>query len=310
MPVHPQVATLLAGSGGVPFGRLPAPELRIAYEVARLPLQPRRPAIGHVEERAIPGPGGTLPVRVYRPFDVPAGPLPVFVWLHGGGWVLGTLEGYETLCRGFANQTRGLVVSVGYRLAPEDRFPAALDDAIAAIDWVRANATALGADPARVAVGGDSAGGNLSAAAALVVRDSGRPQLSLQVLVYPAVDLAEEWPSVAENAEGYLLTREGMRWFIAQYVDGATDRTDPRVSPIRAARHDCLAPAMIITAEFDPLRDEGNAYAGKLRAASVPVEHVCWPGMVHPFLSLGGVIDAAQEAQAMISAALVRAFAD
>ncbi|MCC7273338.1 MAG: alpha/beta hydrolase [Alphaproteobacteria bacterium] len=308
MTVHPQVAKVLEGAGRVPFGQLPVAELRTAYEAARLPLQPPRPAVASVAERIVDGPGGPLPIRVYRPAAPAPGPLPVLVYLHGGGWVLGTLEGYETLCRILANGAGAIVVSVGYRLAPEHRFPAALEDTLAALDWVQAEAAALGADPTRVALGGDSAGGNLTAAAALVVRDTGRPPLALQVLIYPAVDLAEEWPSMAENAEGYLLTRAGMRWFVAQYLADDGQRLDPRASPLRAASHAGLAPAFVLTAEYDPLRDEGNAYAARLAAAGVPVEHVCWPGMVHPFVSMGGVIDAAAAAQARICDALRRAF--
>jgi len=309
MPLDPQAARLVAAARPLPIGRMAIGDLRLAYETARRPLQPPPESVASVEDHAVPGAAGPVGLRVYRPAgDGADRPLPVLLWLHGGGWTFGSLDGYDQLCRALANAGHCMVASVDYRLAPEHPFPAAWDDAQAALAGLRDRAGAVGADPGRIAVGGDSAGGTLAAVLALAERDAGRP-LAGQVLVYPALDLAGETPSMAENGEGYVLTRAMMRWFIANYVPDPAARADWRVSPARADDLAGVAPAFVLTAEYDPLRDEGNAYAARLMASGVAVEHVEWPGMIHPFLSLGGALDAAGEATARIGGALRRAFA-
>lgn len=308
MPLDPQVADLIANLGPSPFERETIAEMRIAYQDQRLPLQPPRPDIGSVEERDIAGPGGPLPVRLYTPLDAPPGLLPCLVYLHGGGWVLGSLEGYETMCRTLANRAACRVLSLGYRPSPENKFPAAVEDTMAALRWLGTEGRASGVDASRIAIGGDSAGGNLAAVAAQLARAEGGLGLVLQILVYPALDLSSESASYEECAEGYMLSREAMRYFIGMYLEDHADKLDTRASPLLAADFAGLAAALVITAEFDPLRDEGEAYAEALVAAGVAVEYSCYEGMVHPFVSMGGVIDRAAEAEDQIVAALQSAF--
>ena len=235
-----------------------------------------------------------VPCRVYRPDDGPD-LLPVLVWFHGGGWVLGGLDTADATARALARASGHVVVSVGYRLAPEHPFPAALDDAWSVTSWLAAGgATTLNGDVTRLSVGGDSAGGNLAAVCALRARDAG-VTLSRQVLVYPVTDLAHESASYSENGEGCLLTADTMRWFISQYAPEAR-RTEWQVSPLRAPRLDGVAPAYVLTAGFDPLRDEGDAYAVRLRDAGVTVEHDQVVGAIHAFLELSAVTPLAAQA--------------
>lgn len=248
--------------------------------------------VAHVENRRIPGPAGDLPVRVYRPEG--DGPFPAFVYLHGGGWVICNLDTHDAGCRAIANALPGVVVSVDYRLAPEHRFPAAADDAYAATRWVADNAMMLGADPQRLIVGGDSAGGNLSAVVALMARDRGGPALAYQVLIYPVTDASMTKASYTVNADGYLLTRQAMAWFWNHYLGSEGDGSAPYASPLAAPDLRGLPPATVITAEFDPLRDEGNAYAERLRQAGIPVRHQCYAGLIHGFFSMGGVFPQAR----------------
>jgi len=251
-------------------------------------------ACAHVEDRTIPGPAGPVPVRVYRP-EAP-GPLPLVVYYHGGGWVIGSLNTHDAGCRTLANDASAVVVSVDYRLAPEHRFPAAVDDAFAALRWAVDHAGDLGVDPARVVVAGDSAGGNLAAVVAQMARDEGGPALAFQLLVYPVTDHEFTSRSMEDNAVGYFLTRDDMRWFYGHYLRDDADGDDPRVSPLRAADLSGLPPALVVTAEFDPLRDQGLAYAEALRAAGNDVESVTYPGMFHGFFAMDAVIDAAKVA--------------
>jgi acetyl esterase len=246
------------------------------------------PEVGSVEDRTVPGPAGDIPVRVYRP-DV-EGPAPILVFLHGGGWVIGNLDSHDVSCRALCKRAEVVVVSVDYRLAPEHPHPAASDDAWAALTWVAAHGDEVGGDASRLAVGGDSAGGNLAALMALRARDEGGPALRHQMLIYPVTDLAAETASHVENGEGYFLTTETMRWFIDHYLgpDRAHgDPADPAISPLRADDLSGLPPAQVLTAEFDPLRDEGDAYAARLAEAGVPVDHVQHPGLVHGFIGMG-----------------------
>lgn len=258
--------------------------------------------VRQVVERTIPGPGGEIPIRIYTPLLASEVPQPCLVWYHGGGWVIGDLDTTDGVCRSLCARAAALVISVGYRLAPEHPYPAALEDAEAAFDWVRDNADELFIESDRIAVGGDSAGGNLAA----LVAQSRRGQVAFQLLVYPATDLTNSHPSHEENAEGYLLTRDHLVWFTGHYL-GDHDRTDPRVSPLHAADLSGVAPAFVLTAEFDPLRDEGEAYAARLEDAGVAVTSRRYDGMIHAFFQLNGAIDRANEALDDAVAALTRA---
>ncbi len=246
-----------------------------------------------IEERTIAGPGGSLPLRIYHPRSMCA-PRPVLVYFHGGGWVVGSIASHDGVSRFLAREADAIVVSVEYGLGPEQPFPAAVDDALAATRWVLAHATTFGGDPRAVAVGGDSAGGNLAAVVAQETRsDPVRPVF--QLLVYPATDLTRSLPSHRLFARGYLLTTESMDFYLENYVTEA-DKMNPRASPLFAAPSvlAALPPALVLTAGFDPLRDEGRVYAEKMRAAGVGVEHRCATGSIHGFFSFGGVFPRAR----------------
>jgi acetyl esterase len=253
------------------------------------------------EDRAFSGPAGPIPVRAYRPSDEPA---PVLVYFHGGGWVLGSIVTAHAVCATLARESGCVVVSVDYRLAPEHPFPAAVEDAWAATTWIAGHPDEVGGSGI-VAVGGDSAGGNLAAIVALRARDEGLP-LRLQLLVYPVTDADLETESYRANAEGHWLTRQGMEWFWDMYV-GEGDRFHPDASPLRAADVSRVAPALVITAEYDPLRDEGEAYARRLAEAGVPVTLTRYDGLIHGFFRLPAMIDRARDALHEAAAALRRA---
>jgi len=248
-----------------------------------------------IENLAIEGPDGPIPIRVYTP-DVPA-PRPAMVYFHGGGWVVCDLDTHHVVCSAIARRAGAVVVAVDYRLAPEHKFPAAVVDCYAATAWVAANAGRLGVDAHRIAVGGDSAGGNLGAVISLWSRDEGGPAIALQVMVYPVTDLSSfETPSYQEFATGYSLTKPEMEWFRDNYLPSAEDGRNPHASPLLAADLAGLPPALIITAECDPLRDEGEAYAKRLDEANVAITCTRYDGMIHPFFSLSGVIPRAFDA--------------
>ena len=253
------------------------------------------------------GPEGSLPVRVYYPEA--AGPHPTLVFFHGGGYVLGSLETHDALCRALTNAAECAVVSVDYRLAPEHPFPAAVEDAFFAVEWVAEHGASVDLDPARIAVGGDSAGGNLSAAVTLVTRDRDGPELAHQALVYPAVDspVTDEYDSYEENAEGYFLEREGMEWFLEQYVDDEIHLRNEYFAPILADLSG-VPPASVVTAGFDPLRDEGQAYAAKLEAAGVDVSTHHHEDMIHGFATMVDMVDAAGETVDALAADLAESF--
>jgi acetyl esterase len=291
-------------AGDLPTGLTP-PELRRVYAAQRARLQPPRPEIAQVVELSIPGRDGEVAARLYWPRDDGAS-RPLTIYFHGGGWVVGSLDGYDTTCRRLALKADSVVVSVEYRLAPENPFPAALHDAWDATLWCVAEAARLGGDPRRVVVAGDSAGGTLAAVVALMARDAGTPAIALQTLIYPVVDLTRETDSHVRNAEGYMLTTAALRWFYDCYVPDRAARADWRASPLLCPSLAGVAPALVIAAEHDPLVDENAAYADRLRAASVPVDHVVFPGMLHPFFTLGGVIDEAAQAEDLIAAAIGR----
>ena len=291
MPVTPEVQSILdfiAAAEGPPREEIDPAELRQSY--AALSLVESRPEMASVTDRVVSGPGGDIPVRVYVPTDEP-GPRPVLVYFHGGGWVIGSVDTHDGTVRAVADGSGVTVVSVDYRLAPEHPFPAAIDDCLAAVRWVVQHADELDVDPGRLALGGDSAGGNLAAIAARELNMSGDASVRFQLLVYPVTDGTMAHPSIDENAEGYFLTKATMTWFWQQYV-GDGDRTGPRVSPLHAS-DDALAaapPTLVITAEYDPLRDEGEAYAARLAAAGVDATATRYDGMIHGFFSLRDLI--------------------
>ncbi len=261
------------------------------------------PTIHSSIDQTVPGFAGDIAIRVYRP--TAEADLPVVLFFHGGGWVIGTLDSHDALCRSIANAAAAVVVSVDYRLAPEHRYPAAFDDCAAVTAWVHANTAELGVDGSKIAVAGDSAGGNLAAAVALLARDQDGPKLAAQLLIYPACNLAEtNTASYGANGEGYLLTSGWMDWFIDQYVPETADRTEIHASPALSESHSEVAPALVLTAEYDLLLDDGKAYADTLRDAGVDVEYFCFDGHVHGFASQIGVMDAADEAVAKMAAFL------
>ena len=263
--------------------------------------------IGEMIDRTIQGPAGRMRVRCYRPPATVARLLPAVLFFHGGGWVMGSLEGYDLVCRYFCARTGCAVIAVDYRLAPEHKFPAAVDDAWAATRWVVSHASELGVDGRRIAVAGDSAGGNLAAVVALLARDAADGAIALQVLVYPVTDLSSESKSYNDFAEGYMLTRDSMRWFKNHYLKSAGDAEDWRASPIRAKSLAGLPPALVVTAGFDPLRDEGAAYAARLTEGGVRVDYVCYGGMIHGFVPMGRLIDTGNRAISHVAASLRQA---
>ena len=259
-----------------------------------------------IENLKIPGPHGDIPARLFAPGTAPG--LPILVYFHGGGWVLGDLDTHDGTCRSLAKLIDGIVISVDYRLAPEHKFPVALDDCYAAALWAVENAASIGGDPRRVAVGGDSAGGNLSACVALKSRDEGKPRLVHQLLVYPVTDARLDTASYRDNAEGYFLSRADMEWFWNHYLDKPEDGANPYASPLRSTDLRGLPSATIITAEFDPLRDEGESYGKKLKDAGVPVEVKRYDGVIHGFFSMGDVLAKGKVAMQHAADALKKAF--
>jgi acetyl esterase len=297
MPVDPQIKALLEQAAGLPeVHRLSVAEARAMAERRVALMAPAAP-VGAVEERTVAGPAGPMRLRRYTP--AAAGPWPLLVFFHGSGFVLCSLDTHDGMARNLCAGAGCVVVSVDYRLAPEHKFPAGLEDCAFATRWAAEHAAELGADAGRLAVAGDSAGGNLAAATALWLRDRGGPALSAQLLIYPVADYhTPGTPSYAENAEGYGLTRETMRWFWAHYLNEPAEAADPYAAPLKAADLRGLPPALVMTAEYDPLRDEAELYAERLRAAAVPTALRRWAGMNHGFLFWVGVVDKAGLAMA------------
>jgi acetyl esterase len=304
MPLHPQAQAICDAANAVERPALADENLQLQREAfGGLMLLAGEPEpVYSVEDRDAEG----IPVRIYRPSADDG--LSVVVYLHGGGWTIGSVDQYDPVMRQVANAANAIVVAPEYRLAPEHPFPAPLDDCWHALCWTAKNASAFGGESARLAVMGDSAGGNLSAVCALQARDSGGPDLALQVLVYPVTDCDLSTPSYCENRDGYLLTENEMRWFFDCYTRGDIDRTDWRISPLRAGDVAGVAPAFVLTAEFDPLRDEGEAYARRLAEAGVPVQQHRYDGMVHAFFGLSAAFDASRDAIDRAATALRRAF--
>ena len=309
MAVHPQVAAILervARSPLPPYHTVPAFVARRIYRDTRAILAPKAP---EVDEARLVVADGPVAMRAYRPAGAAAAEkLPALMYFHGGGWTIGDLDTHDVLCRQLANDARCAVFSVDYRLAPEDPFPAAVDDCIRATRYVADNAGALRVDAARIAVGGDSAGGNLATVVAIHARDAGAPALAFQLLIYPATDQRGDFASVARNGQGYLLTRESMDFFRGCYLPRKQDWRDWRASPLLAKDLSRLPPALVITAGFDPLVDEGRAYAERMRREGVQVRYLQYDDMVHGFVLFGGAVDTANAAVAECCAALRGAF--
>jgi acetyl esterase len=308
MALHPQCRTfldLITAGGGPPLEQMTPQEIRTqraahAAEMAKLAVPFEE--VARMEDRTIPGPAQGIPIRIYWPKLEKN--LPALVYYHGGGWVVGSLDGVDRTCRALANASGCVLVSVDYRLAPEHKFPAATEDADAALRYVADRASELGLDPKRIAVGGDSSGGNLAAVVAQISRDRGDPQVAFQLLIYPVTDFDDDRPSLHEFAQGYLLTKPGMAYFWAHYLLRPEDGRHPHASPMKAESLAGLPPALVITAEFDPIRDQGEAYAERLREAGVPASTKRYDGVIHGFFNLGGALDAGQQAVAESAAVL------
>jgi acetyl esterase len=309
--LHPQAQALLRlieEKGVPPMQALSPADARMYYLERRFFTQPEPPHVGAMRDLEAPGPAGTLRLRSYRPLGTPEDAvLPVLVYFHGGGWVIGDVETHDTLCRELCNLSGTAVISVDYRLAPEHRFPAAVEDAIAATRWISANAARLRIDANRLAVGGDSAGGNLAAVVALSARDAGDLPIAFQLLIYPATDQRRGWPSYQANGQGYLLTRETIDYFHDHYLGDDSRDLDWRASPLLAANHADLPPAFILTAGFDPLRDEGLHYAQKLSEAGSRATLVNFERQIHGFILMGRVLDEANVAVHLCASQLVHA---
>jgi acetyl esterase len=292
--LHPQAAALVDAlrRAGLGVHDSTTPDEARAVMASLLVPPESRPAVHAVDDRVVAGPDGDVAVRVYRPSD--ATDLPVLCWFHGGGWVLGSLETHDTLLRQLTADVGCLAVSVDYRLAPEHPFPAGLDDALAVTRWLQANARELGGDPSRLAIGGDSAGGNLAAVVALLLRDAGDPSPRLVLLVYPVTDHEFESPSMREDSTGGFLETHEMRWFFRHYVRDAAEAAQWQVSPMRAPDLSGLPPTLVITAEHDPLRDQGEAYARRLAACGVDARCVRGDGLFHGFFGLHALLDPAR----------------
>lgn len=285
--IEPDVRVLLEELGAsqvIDYSAMPVEVIRQGFLATNTP--PASEPVAEVREDEAPGPDAAVPARVYIPER--SGTLPALLYLHGGGFVTGSRETHDAICRALANRARCVVVSPEYRLAPEHRHPAAPEDCYAAARWMAAQAAALGIDPSRIAVAGDSAGGNLAAVTALLCRERGGPALVHQLLVYPVIDAACDAPSQRENGHGYLLTHAVMRFFWQQYLPDPADGKLPTASPCCAPDLSGLPPATVVTAEYDPLRDEGERYARSLEAHGVPAEIRRVPGQIHGFLTWAG----------------------
>jgi acetyl esterase len=309
--LHPQARALLdlLVARQVPeVHTLSALDARAGYRDRRALSQPDAPDVALVQDLTIPSAAGSIAARHYRPLGSQAQQiLPAMVYYHGGGWVIGDLDTHDVLCRQLSNASGCAIVSVDYRLAPESRFPAAFEDSLAACRWVAANASKLHIDANRLAVGGDSAGGNLAAAVAIAARESGDLPLRYQLLIYPATDQVDHFPSRTSNGRGYLLTANTMRYFHDHYIIEESHDLDWRASPLRASRHNDLPPALVLTAGYDPLLDEGRAYAKALTDAGTPCSYVCFERQIHGFITMGRVLSEANTAVSLCATELQRA---
>ena len=308
MSLHPQVAALLeraAKSGLPPYWQVPAAVARRLYRDARGPLSPEPPAVESSMLLLPPGKAGPIPVRAYRPKGAQKDEiLPALVYYHGGGWVIGDLDTHDVVCRTLANGARCAVFSVEYRKAPESPFPAAVDDCFSALKYISENEKTLKINASTVAVGGDSAGGNLATVIALMARDAGGPPVAFQLLVYPGCDQRMGHPSIDRNGEGYLLTKKTMEYFRGHYLPNKADYEDWRASPLLAKSLAGLPPAYVMTCGYDPLVDEGRAYFERLKKEGVTAEYREYPDMVHGFITMGRALETANTALAECARAL------
>ena len=307
MPLDPQAQQVLdqLAALGLPPNHMVSPQQ--ARENMRNRPRVDGPEVAKVEDRSVSWRDAEVPVRIYTPAGT--GPFPILIWCHGGGMVVGDLETADATARHLTVETGCVTVSVDYRLAPETKFPGACDDCYAAAVWASDNAASILGDASRMAVGGDSAGGNLAAVVAQMARDRANPDLAFQLLVYPMTSLDFETSSYVDNADGYLLTRDSMKWYWDQYLGASDDPNHPYAVPSRAGSFKNLPPALVITAEFDPLRDEGEAYAKRLEADGVPTTHSRYDGMIHGFFGMSGAVDKAGQAVSEAAAAMKKAFA-
>jgi len=289
-------------------------DARAFYRDRRFFTQPAPPDVGAAIDTRCEGPHGAIALRIYRPLGAGASPtkasaLPALVYYHGGGWTIGDLDTHDVLCRELCNGASAVVVAVDYRMGPEHRFPAAVDDCIAATAWVHRQASELGIDPTRLAVGGDSAGGNLAAVMTLAARDAGDLPIAFQLLIYPATDMRRGHASHSTNGDGYLLTRDTIAYFHDHYIDDARHDLDWRASPLLHPNLAGLPPALVLTAGYDPLRDEGLDYAQRLSDAGTPTSYVCFERQIHGFILMGRVLHEANTAVALCAAELKCALA-
>ena len=304
-PESQRLIDLMAAANRPAWNTLSPQAARDLYLSLRPGAQGPRPAEVTVVDRTIPGPAGDLAVRIYRPTSAPTdAALPALVYAHGGGWVFGNLDSHDVLCAQLAIEAGIAVFHVDYRLAPEARFPGAFDDVVAALKWVAANGASVGIDPTRLAIGGDSAGGNLAAAVSLWARDHGGPKLLMQLLAYPVTDAVARTESYRHFEDGYGLNAVTMEWFFDHYTPDRASRGDWRVSPLRAASLAGLPPALVVTAGYDPLRDEGRAYAWRLQQEGTQADLVEFGGMLHGFLSSPMLLHGARRGTTLCAAAL------
>ncbi len=304
--LDPQAAQVLAAMANMPsLDTMTPADARATSALAFPTMQGPKPDVAEVRDLTAKGPAGAIRLRLYRPLDsTAAAALPGLVFFHGGGWVIGDLEIYDNLCRLLANASGHAVVSVDYRLAPEHKYPAAADDAFAATRWIAAHAAELGIDATRIAVAGDSAGGNLAAVVSLMARDAGGPHISHQLLLYPVVDMSSESDSYRANGQDYFLTEALMRWFGNHYLASQAERSQWRASPLLASSLANLPSATVLVCGFDPLRDEGLAYAEALKRAGVATSVLRIENQIHGFLMMDAAIPAAQSAIDECAAAL------
>jgi acetyl esterase len=301
MPLDPLVKGFLDQMQAAPGPKMSeagAPAAREIFVALMQLVGPKDVPVGKTENLTVPGPAGAIPIRVYTPVAAGRDPLPALIYYHGGGFVIGNIETHDGLCRMMANEGAFRVISVDYRLAPECKYPAAIDDAFAALAWVQSNAADIGVDANRIAVGGDSAGGALAAQVALLAKTKGALPLACQMLLFPVTQVGEETSSLREFAVGYFLEKETLDWFYDSYLPDGVDKSDPKISPLRARDLAGLPPAYVMLGGYDPLHDEGAQYADRLRAAGVKVTVADYPSMVHCFVYMQSFLPQAHEALA------------
>ncbi len=311
MPLDPLLEAFLGQLAANPQPKaweMPIDQARIAFDALFQLAGPKDVPIGKVENLTMPGPGGEMRLRNYTPVAAGSDALPTLIFFHGGGFVFGDLDSHDGLCRILANEAGARVIAVDYRRAPENKYPAAVDDAIAALNWIEANASKLGVDANCLAVGGESAGGALAAIVAQAAKEKGKPKLMFQLLMFPVTQIGNETVSLREFAQGYLLERATLEWFYDCYLPPDADKTDPRISPLNSKDFAGLPPAYVMLGGFDPLHDEGKDYADKLRAAGVPVTVADYPDMVHVFIYFDAILPQAREAMVAAANALKTAF--